>query len=170
MFVLSVFILAISGFLLLARFMLMIVTVNGSSMLPTLVPGDRVLVLRHVPVCYLRRNSIVVSMMPPLNDTIVDRDSSPYIIKRLIALPGDNIRCHIADLHEVWRLSLMDHYDDQGYRTWFIQPNHCFLKGDSHGADSMIWGPIPLKLVRGVVIRRLLLVNNPTVFPDSDRS
>lgn len=70
-----------------------IVTVNGDSMMPTLAPGDRVLV-RRASISQLHRGQIVVAEMPgadgdwsmPLRGPVGRHE---WMIKRVAALPGD---------------------------------------------------------------------------------
>lgn len=62
---------------------LVLVTVEGTSMEPTLHPGDRVLVHRR-PLSRVRRGDVVV-IEPP------DRRRREWHIKRVLALPGDPV-------------------------------------------------------------------------------
>jgi signal peptidase I len=62
---------------------LVVVTVRGASMLPSLRDGDRVLVRRCGPA-RLRRDAIVVAAQPRAPVTV-------WTIKRVVALPGDAV-------------------------------------------------------------------------------
>jgi signal peptidase I len=80
---------------------LVMVTVNGSSMEPTLLPGDRVLVRRR-SLARVRRGDIVV-LEPPVPGGLSagDRaglDGRRWNIKRAVALPGDPVPPAVADV------------------------------------------------------------------------
>lgn len=69
---------------LLVRRRFVIVLVSGLSMLPTLQPGDRVLV-RRVAGTALRTGDLAVMRPPGLEDPRIKR----WVIKRVAAVPGD---------------------------------------------------------------------------------
>lgn len=80
-----------------ARHRLVLVTVVGSSMEPTLFPGDRVLVRRRRGLARVRRGQLVV-LEPPLDGTRLRVDTGRtaldqrlWNIKRAVALPGDPV-------------------------------------------------------------------------------
>jgi signal peptidase I len=126
------------------RRLLLVVTVEGLSMTPTLRHGDRVLVLRHWPRYWLRKGHIVLIRGAQTPDAIAPLTC----IKRLTGLPGDTVANRYEgeppQSHDV-------------PRSWTIQPGYCFVAGDAGRAsiDSYVWGPIPIEQVLGVVIRRL---------------
>ncbi|MGI8761046.1 MAG: S26 family signal peptidase [Jatrophihabitantaceae bacterium] len=66
-----------------ARRTLVIVEVEGESMLPSLRPGERVLAARLGGPRALHRGEVVVCRQPGR------RDGRPYLIKRVRALAGD---------------------------------------------------------------------------------
>lgn len=74
---------SVSTVALWVRRRLVLVTVNGSSMEPTLLPGDRVLVRRR-PLSRVRRGDVVV-IEPPGTSV------GGWHIKRVLALPGDPV-------------------------------------------------------------------------------
>jgi signal peptidase I len=89
------------------RTSLVIVTIQGGSMRPTLQPGERVLVWRHYLPQWLKRGQIVLvwpATMPPVDSTSRVRNPNLFaitpLIKRVVALPGDVIVTHIADIPE----------------------------------------------------------------------
>jgi len=59
----------------------------------------------------------------------------------------------------------VDDDDDKAYITWEIPEDHCFIKEDSRWSeDSVVWGPIPLNLLAGIVLLKLprrTLVSTP---------
>ena len=84
------------------------VTVRGSSMAPTLVDGDRVLVVRR-SLARVRRGQLVV-LEPPLADgsrrdsgtTRIDRRL--WQVKRAVALPGDAVPPGISNIGDAHRV------------------------------------------------------------------
>lgn len=127
------------------------VTVLGYSMYPTLQDGDRLLVLRDQPRHKYQTGQIVLSHLPyegPWKETLY--------IKRLIGLPNDQVTFHISEVNMFVHSDSVTGNDNEEYITWKIPKDHCFIKGDSRWSeDSVIWGPIPLNLLVGVVLLKL---------------
>jgi signal peptidase I len=82
----SVLAAAVGGLMLVLRRRFVVVGVEGRSMAPALLPGDRVLV-RRVGVARVAPGQIVVVAMT------ADRapDDPPWLIKRVVAVPGDPV-------------------------------------------------------------------------------
>jgi signal peptidase I len=112
--------------LVLARFALLIVRVDGTSMTPTYQSGERVLAVRRWLSPKLKRGSVIVLRHPP--DAPVAGPPGtvpPLLVKRLVGLPGD------AD----------------------IPDGHIYVLGDGPGSyDSAAFGPVPARLVIGRVL------------------
>lgn len=139
----------------LGRAFLVIVTVTNTSMQPTLVEGDRVLVVRHWPRRWLRRGQIVIVW--PF--AFPEKGPAPFgvplpFIKRVTALPGD-IFVTYADQANRYFLEHERPFDKLDLR-WnnHIPAEHLFAYGDNpvDSFDSRTWGPIPFRGVLGVVI------------------
>ena len=140
----------------LIRSFLYVITIKGPSMYPALVPGDRVLVLRHWPAHWLKRGQILIGFPPfAFADKATDALERSFIIKRVIGLPGDTLVTFLSDLPEFERLLRLSQHSDDGQRVWHIPPQHVFVKGDSVGTDSLTWGPIPFSNVVGIVFLKL---------------
>lgn len=143
----------------LARALFFLVEVKGPSMHPALKDGDWVLVLRYWPSHWLRKGQIVVIVFQ-LTEWF--QPPSPYYlpqapcIKRIVALPGDDVVSHVTELSPRWRQFHQKEHDELGYRTWLIPPGHFFVRGEQRGFDSLISGPIPFNCLRGLVLLRLL--------------
>jgi len=124
------------------------VTVTGDSMMPTLAPGDRVLV-RQARVDQLRRGQVVVVEMPGMD---ADRATPPqglsrrrnWAIKRVAAVPGDP---RPEDC-------LPETADPAG---WLVPPGKLVVVGDNAtwSQDSRQLGYFPGDQLLGVVVRRL---------------
>lgn len=156
---------------LLSRALLFLVQVEGWSMSPTYLPGDRLLALRYFPRRRLRRSQIVVWKMPSelLMSSMSNAMRAQLYIKRIVGLPGDEVTAPIVKLPET------DEAADrivqgQELRTWHIPAGHCFVKGDSPGFDSTMFGPLPLHALKGIILvklpRRMKTVEEP-YFVDS---
>ncbi|RJL33447.1 S26 family signal peptidase [Bailinhaonella thermotolerans] len=78
---------AVLALLWWARRRYLVITVRGRSMIPTLNPGDLVLV-RRAGAARLRRGQLVVLRSPAL-PYATDEDRNGLMIKRLAALPGE---------------------------------------------------------------------------------
>jgi signal peptidase I len=143
---------ALAGAALLAvvlrlRRRLVVVDVDGISMLPTIEPGDRVIV-RRATIDLLRRGQLVVVerprrdggwVWPPLAKRIADRE---WMIKRVAALPGDAVPPDVA----AQAPKLTGHA---------VPPGCLLLLGDNTDAsvDSRDIGYVPADRLLGVVLR-----------------
>jgi len=114
---------------LLARRRLLVVTVVGSSMEPTLLPGDRVLVRRH------RRAPVRVG------DVLVFHEpDGQRAIKRVAAIAGDAVPDTVRPVTG----------------TDVVPPGMLVLLGDGiRSGDSRQWGFIPANRTLGVMTRKL---------------
>lgn len=140
------------------RLLLVVVTVEGISMLPSLKSGDRVLVLRLWPSKWLRRGQVVLVL--PTHALTYNPDYLARVgpfIKRIIGLPGETLVTHLDDISDAYRAQQLAAHDAEGRRVWRVASNHIFVRGDliPSGFDSLSWGPIPVDSIRGVVIMKL---------------
>lgn len=135
--------------LVLLRRWVTVVSVSGSSMAPTLQPGDR-LVVRRVPAHRLRTGSIVVIDEPgPCRPGDLRRKRVPrWVVKRVVGVPGEPVPAALAGLPSS-RQSVV--------RPGVVPPGHVLLLGDNaeHSRDSRHYGPAGTHRVLGVVLRRL---------------
>src|SRR5262245_21067214 len=69
---------------------LLLVTVQGRSMEPTLAEGDRVLVRRRLPA-RIRRSDVVVLRRPPGAVVVDVAGAAELLVKRVVALGGDPV-------------------------------------------------------------------------------
>ncbi|WP_214322580.1 signal peptidase I [Nonomuraea sediminis] len=116
-----------------------VVSVSGASMIPTLRHGDRLLV-RRVAGERLRRGDLVV-----LTEPVPCRaDERPrWMVKRVVAVPGDEQPSFLPG----WvRRS-----------EGVVAPGHLVVLGDNpeFSRDSRHFGALPSDRVVGVVLRRL---------------
>jgi signal peptidase I len=168
---LLILVIAIFILLILTRMFLFLVQVEGWSMSPTYLPGDRLLALRYFSRRWLGRGRIVVWKMPselPMS-SMSDAMRAQLYIKRIVGLPGDEVTAPIVKLPEIDEAAGRI-VQEQELRTWHIPAGHCFVKGDSPGFDSTMFGPLPLHALKGIILvklpRRVKTVEEP-YFVDS---
>jgi signal peptidase I len=123
------------------RRLFLIVRVEGSSMVPAIQPGERLLILR----LRLRvRVGSIVALRPPFGSRASAGVASGYwLIKRVVALSGEPMPAVV--LHQ---------YLGQPQMT--VPEGSIVVLGDDPASqDSKQWGPIPRALVAGIMVRRL---------------
>jgi len=149
---------ALVGMVGVARVFLVVVTIRGESMEPTLLEGDRVLVIRHWPNQWLHRGQIVL-VWP---GEFPDQGPQPFgvpapLVERIFGLPGDTYAVY-ADQADRYFLQTERLSDGSDWRLiQSIPDQHLFVYGDNPLAslDSRTWGPIPFESVLGVVVSKL---------------
>lgn len=108
--------------------------VPSSSMEPTLIPGDHVLVTRYL----IGR--------PKLRDVVVFVDASDHaVIKRVIGLPGDSVEVsggHVVVNGESLEETYTATSNTSGVSVHVVPSGHLFLLGDNRdaSADSRTFG------------------------------
>lgn len=119
----------------------------GVSMLPTLhVTGETLILSRH----HVRGKDVkvgdIVTFRHPVLDDVVG-------MKRVIGMPGDYV------------LSQTPAVSDQMIQ---VPDGHCFVVGDNSlfSRDSRHFGPVPLALITGKVVARLLPFDRRRWFTD----
>jgi signal peptidase I len=136
-----------------------IVRILGESMNPTLRHDDWVLIFRYFPARFLKRGWIVVHQNSNQNQLRPSMGDNS-LIKRIVALPDDTVE-YSAD--ELLPMIQEEHYETlkaNGKLSWYIPEKYYFLKGDALGIDSTMLGPLPMKDMYGLVIRKIQLKNN----------
>ncbi len=135
---------------------------NSDSMLPTLAPGDQ-LIIRHVGITY-ERGDIVVARI----------DDATYYVKRIVGVPGDTIACVGHSLIITAAAGVMFTLEEpyltnpsgtcsgllEEGSTVELGPDEYFLLGDnrpvsSDSRDSDI-GAIPKERLHGKIIFRTM--------------
>lgn len=143
-------------FILLGVFAVQPVVVEGTSMLPQLNDGERLLVnklvyykIKGVRWGHLERGDIVVFWYPD------DPDKS--YVKRVIGLPGETVSIRNgqvfingSQLNEPY----LDTIHNQNLRdnlTTEVEKHYYFVMGDNrdNSSDSRVWGLVPEKYIYG---------------------
>jgi len=138
--------------ILIITFLYQPVRVEGTSMLPRLEDRDRLFINKFVyRVSAIERGDVVVFHYP--------RDPEKSYIKRVIALPGDQLR---IDRGVVWLNGkpqaenyVPDEYrDTRSMALITIPPDSFFMMGDhrSISSDSREFGPVERSLVYGKAV------------------
>jgi signal peptidase I len=133
---------ALTGAIGYARRRLLVVSVDGQSMEPTLYEGDRLLVRRR-GLRHLRRGDLVI-LRPPRHPREVGsghwREAGGGThVKRVAALPGHPMPSGVAHPSPVVPAESVVVLSDNAAR----------------GVDSRHWGPYPADGLVGVVVRRM---------------
>jgi signal peptidase I len=141
------FSLAVSFFII--TFLYQPVRVEGTSMLPRLGDQDRLFINKFVyHFAEIHRGDVVVFHYP--------RDPQKSYIKRVIAVPGDELRIDDGRTYINGRL-LPEPYvprrfhDSRSQDVMVIEPGQYFVMGDhrSISSDSRDFGPVPRDLIYG---------------------
>jgi signal peptidase I len=143
--------LVVAGFIsmIIILFLYQPVRVEGTSMLPMLEDQDRLFINKFAyRFGDIQRNDVVVFLYPG--------DHSKSYIKRVIALPGDDLR---IDHGQVWvnGVALKESYvplkyqDDRSQPEMTVPQGEYFVMGDhrSISSDSRDFGPVERSLIYG---------------------
>jgi len=137
----------VSAFIII--FLYQPVRVEGTSMLPVLEDQDRLFINKIAyRVGSIEHGDVVVFLYP--------RDHAKSYIKRVIALPGDDIRIEQGTVY-VNGNALKERYvplrytDDRSQPDMIVPPNDYFVMGDhrSISSDSRDFGPVDRSLIYG---------------------
>ena len=143
-----VYIILLIVVILIRTFIVTPVRVNGTSMNQTLYEGDILLLFKMAKI---ERNDIVV-----IDKTV----EGSNIIKRVIALPGEKIKCEEGIIYVNG-----EKYDDKyahGVTSDFVevelQSDEYFVLGDNRivSEDSRYFGPVGKEHIKGEASFRLL--------------
>ncbi|GAB4581596.1 MAG: hypothetical protein Fur0022_43450 [Anaerolineales bacterium] len=134
--------------IILARVYLLVAVVEQTSMSPTLLDGERVLVLRKWPPSWLQKGQIVLIRLSPKSKT--------YFIKRVVGLPGEILTTNFSAIESHRPFRRRELFDKNGKRTWNIPTGHFFVMGENNSSeDSRDWGPNPFDDLVGLVLINL---------------
>lgn len=138
---------AVSAFIII--FLYQPVRVEGTSMLPMLEDQDRLFINKMAyRVGDIQRGDVVVFLYP--------RDHQKSYIKRVIALPGDDLRIDhgrvlVNGQAQTESYVPARYRDERSEAEMVVPPNEYFVMGDhrSISSDSRDFGPVERSLIYG---------------------
>ena len=143
-------------FILIGVFAVQPVVVEGTSMVPQLQDGERLLVnklvyykIQGVSWGHLERGDIVVFWYT--------KEPDKSYVKRIIGLPGESVEVRDGRVYIDGRELKEDYLDiehNQSLPTWplkRVEDHHYFVMGDNrdNSSDSRYWGLVPEKYIYG---------------------
>ncbi len=142
--------------------------VSGSSMFPTFMDGE-----------YLIVDELSYHLGNPKRDEVVifkyPNDTKKYFIKRIIGLPNETVQIRgsavtIINKENPKGFVLTEPYvknTSENSMTFELGDDEYFVMGDNRNAssDSRYWGPVPRKLMIGRAFLRLFPVTKVDAFP-----
>lgn len=140
---------------LLITYVVQAFKVQGTSMSPELLDGERILVNKFIyRFADIERNDVVVFWYP--------EDPELSFIKRVIGLPGETVEVRNGDVY-VDGVVLPEDYvipenaDRRGFPAQEIRPGHYFVLGDNRRGsnDSRSWGLVPERYIYGKAFVRI---------------
>lgn len=140
---------AIATAIFIVVFIVQPVKVEGTSMQPHLEDQERIFVNRFFyHFADIQRGDIVVFWYP--------RDRSKSYIKRVLAIPGDEVEIRRGDVF-INGAQIKERYLKREYRSLdsypklVVPPDQYFVLGDhrSSSNDSRNWGCVPRQLIYG---------------------
>ncbi len=160
-------ILVLSVFMLFLVFVAQPVVVEGTSMLPTIHDGERLVVnklvyykFQSVTWGHLERGDVVVFWYP--------KDPDKSYVKRVIGLPGDTVEMRNGIVY-VNEQVMHEFYLDANYNQASanlerqkVDEHYYFVMGDNrdNSSDSRLWGLVPEKYIYGKVFFRYWMPSN----------
>ncbi|UQZ84058.1 Signal peptidase I P [Paenibacillus konkukensis] len=127
--------------------------VKGSSMQPTIVEGEWLFINKTFRVLGgPRRGDVVVVKEPAGSD-----NDSPYLVKRVVALAGDEVYIRQGKLYVNGEESHESYTDspieDGRFEPYTVEPGHVFVMGDNrhrHASyDSRSFGTVSVDKLEG---------------------
>jgi signal peptidase I len=143
-------------FILFGVFVAQPVVVEGTSMVPQLHDGERLLVnkliyykIKSVSWGHIERGDVVVFWFP--------NDPDKSYVKRVIGLPGETVEIRsgkvIVDGQELNETYLDAEHNKSlpSFQPRKVDPHHYFVMGDNrdNSSDSRYWGLVPEKYIYG---------------------
>jgi signal peptidase I len=128
--------------------------VQGTSMLPLLEDGERIIVNKFVyRFAAIARGDVVVFWYP--------RDPAVSFIKRVVGLPGDVVEIRAGRVYVNARPLAEDYVDarfrdDESYAPVEVRRGYYYVLGDHRNSsnDSRSWGEVPERYIYGRAVFR----------------
>jgi signal peptidase I len=168
-------ILVISVMVLFLVFVAQPVVVEGTSMLPTLHDGERLIVnklvyykMDSVSWGHINRGDVIVFWYP--------KDPDKSYVKRVIGLPDETVELRNGIVYINGQV-MHEYYLDNSYNQAAgnlspqkVERHHYFVMGDNrdNSSDSRYWGLVPEKYIYGKVFFRYWMPSNFGFIPKGD--
>jgi len=141
--------------------------VSGESMSPTFLSGEY-LIVDEISYRFNepQRGDVVIFKYP--------KDLSKFFIKRIIALPGENIEMVDGNVFissdKIERTQIIEKYlgsNDFNNLNVTLGSDEYYVMGDNRHSslDSRSWGPLSKDLIRGKAFLRLLPISKSAISP-----
>ncbi|BBI35764.1 signal peptidase I [Cohnella abietis] len=139
--------------LLLRAFVFQLSTVKKISMEPTLHENEWLFINKiAMEFGSLDRGDVVI-----LKDPSEGSDRKEYLVKRIVAMPGDTLEIRSGELYINGNLSVESYTDakieDGDYGPTTVSPGHYFVLGDNRhmraSKDSRAFKEVPEDLIKG---------------------
>jgi signal peptidase I len=128
--------------------------VQGTSMLPLLEDGERIIVNKFIYRFHAIEHGDVVVFWYP-------RDPSVSFIKRVVGLPGDTVEIRSGQLFVNGQPVREDYLaprfrDEDSFAPTLVKKGYYFVLGDHRNSsnDSRSWGEVPEKYIYGRAVYR----------------
>ena len=140
---------------LLITYVVQAFKVQGTSMSPELLDGERILVNKYLyRFGDIERGDVVVFWYP--------EDPKLSFIKRIVGLPGETVEVRNGKVYVDGILIdepyvVVDNADHRSFASQEIRPGHYFVLGDNRRGsnDSRSWGLVPERYIYGKAFVRI---------------
>jgi len=140
---------------LLITYVVQAFKVQGTSMSPELLDGERILVNKFLyRFGDIERGDVVVFWYP--------EDPKLSFIKRVVGLPGETVevrngKVYVDDILIDEPYVIVDNADRRSFASQEIRPGHYFVLGDNRRGsnDSRSWGLVPERYIYGKAFVRI---------------
>lgn len=138
--------------LTIVRSSIYLTVISGHSMSPALKDGDRLIILRRGVHYLLRCEQIIIcDLSSEVRPQKIQGYSTDYVIKRIKGLPGNSLYFTETEINKNMKIyNLLELHGDKWRLD--IPFGYCYLSADGIGADSKLWGLIPLSSIKGLML------------------
>ncbi len=144
--------LSFASYMFFSRLVVTAVEVRGSSMSPTLVSGDMLIMNRFATIAHApQRGELVV---------LKDPETGDLVVKRIIALPEETVQMSLDHVY-VNGKALSEPFLNSGKKAragapgpaTVVPKGHFYVLGDNrnNSTDSRSFGPVPRENIVGVI-------------------
>ncbi len=154
-YIILIMIIIILTALIVDRFFISIVTIEGNSMQRTFYEGDKILVKKfNIDTKDVKQDDIIY----------FEGDDNRFYVKRVIGLPGDiveviNDKIFINGKQKIEDYTRGDETQVYDQNKWFVGDDEFFVLGDNRyrdlSKDSRLFGTININQIKGIYISNI---------------